>query len=194
MGIFKQFGDCEKGDTIWFLHGFTIQPKEVDMIFHKISKDLKKIDITISVKHYSQNIYSDRFETSKMGIYFTTEREAKQKLAENLKTSLEFKLNQIRLLEKEYRENNLILSKLFDLNDGDIYDIGQTINGYDKFLWLNGKWWYLTAEADENKEYLKHPNEQMSYQYSQEDLTKLVTLNEFDEVKFIRNVFELETN
>ena len=66
---------------------------------------------------------------------------------------------------------------MLEIKNGDIFDIGQTVNGISKFLWFNNKWHYF--------------NETMSYeyQYSQEDLTKLISENEDASVKFICNIF-----
>ena len=46
---------------------------------------------------------------------------------------------------------------MLEIKNGDIFDIGQTVNGISKFLWFNNKWYYF--------------NEIMSYeyQYPQED-------------------------
>ena len=63
------------------------------------------------------------------------------------------------------------------INNGDVFDIGQTVNGVSKFLWFNTKWHYF--------------EERMSwwYEYDQNDLTKLVIDNQFEEVTFIKNIF-----
>jgi hypothetical protein len=64
--------------------------------------------------------------------------------------------------------------------NGDVFDIGQTVNGNSKFLYYNDKWFYYNEES---------PRE---YEYSQEDLTKLIhddKMNGFDEVKFLGNIF-----
>ena len=58
------------------------------------------------------------------------------------------------------------------------YDIGQTIGGVSRFLYLNGKWYYFEATFS------------TEYQYDQDDLTKLVKENEFDEVKLLGNIFQ----
>ncbi len=64
-----------------------------------------------------------------------------------------------------------------EIKNGDVYDIGQTINGVSKFLWFNNTWYYFQERLS---------NE---YEYDQADLTELVTKNEFDEVTFIKNIF-----
>jgi hypothetical protein len=64
------------------------------------------------------------------------------------------------------------------INNGDVFDIGQTVNGISKFLWFNDKWYYF--------------EERMSriYEYDQDDLTKLVNnISELEEVTFIKNIF-----
>ena len=63
-----------------------------------------------------------------------------------------------------------------EIKDGDVFDIGQTVNGISKFLWLNNTWYYF----EERMTY--------EYQYDQEDLTKLVNDNEFDEVTYCGNI------
>ena len=63
-----------------------------------------------------------------------------------------------------------------EIKDGDVFDIGQTVNGVSKFLWLNNTWYYF----EERMTY--------EYQYDQEDLTKLVDDNEFDEVTYCGNI------
>lgn len=66
------------------------------------------------------------------------------------------------------------------IKNGDVFDIGQTVNGVSKFLWFNNTWYYF--------------EERMSweYEYDQSDLTKLVLGNEFEEVTFIKNIFDNE--
>jgi hypothetical protein len=63
-----------------------------------------------------------------------------------------------------------------EIKNGDVFDIGQTINGVSRFLWFNNKWHYF--------------EERMSwwYEYDQDELTKLVRDNEFEEVTFIKNI------
>ena len=63
-----------------------------------------------------------------------------------------------------------------EIKNGDVFDIGQTVNGVSKFLWLNNTWYYF----EERMTY--------EYQYDQEDLTKLVNDNEFDEVTYCGNI------
>ena len=62
--------------------------------------------------------------------------------------------------------------------NGNVYDIGQTVNGVSKFLWFNEKWYYFEERLTRE------------YEYDQEDLTNLVDENEFDEVTLLGNIFE----
>jgi hypothetical protein len=64
-------------------------------------------------------------------------------------------------------------------NNGDIYDIGQTINGISKFIYINGKWHYYSIEN------------MAEYQYNQNELTYSIQ-DEFthgNDVKFLGNIF-----
>jgi hypothetical protein len=63
------------------------------------------------------------------------------------------------------------------INNGDIFDIGQTVNGVSKFLWFNEKWYYFEERLSRE------------YEYDQDELTKLVRNDEFEEVTFIKNIF-----
>ena len=63
------------------------------------------------------------------------------------------------------------------INNGDVFDIGQTVNGVSQFLWLSGKWYYFTDRLS---------NE---YEYDQESLTKTISEDEFEEVTFVKNIF-----
>ena len=72
--------------------------------------------------------------------------------------------------------NNLNQNKIMEIKNGDVFDIGQTVNGVSKFLWLNNTWYYFEERMTSE------------YQYDQEDLTKLVNDNEFDEVTYWGNI------
>jgi len=64
--------------------------------------------------------------------------------------------------------------------NGDIYDIGQTVNGISKFIVIDGKWHYYSERL------------MREYEYSQEDLDKMIytsLLNEDEEVKYLGNIF-----
>lgn len=62
------------------------------------------------------------------------------------------------------------------MKDGDIHDIGQTVNGTSRFLYLDGKWYYASSLV-------------MRYNYDESELTKTVTLDEDDSVELIGNIF-----
>jgi hypothetical protein len=68
-----------------------------------------------------------------------------------------------------------MMSKL-EIKNGDVFDIGQTVNGISRFLWFNNKWHYFEERLSRE------------YEYDQNDLTKLVIDNEFEEVTFIKNI------
>ena len=65
------------------------------------------------------------------------------------------------------------------INNGDVFDIGQTVNGVSTFLWLNNKWYYFTERMSDE------------YQYDQQELTNVV-MNEDDmnDITFIKNIFK----
>ena len=64
------------------------------------------------------------------------------------------------------------------IKNGDVFDIGQTVNGVSKFLWFNDTWYYFEERLSRE------------YEYDQSDLTKLILENEFEEVTFIKNIFD----
>lgn len=64
--------------------------------------------------------------------------------------------------------------------NGDVFDIGQTINGVSKFILYNNRWFYY------------HEDMNQEYEYAHADLTKLIyddKMNGFDKVKFLGNIF-----
>ena len=66
------------------------------------------------------------------------------------------------------------------IRNGDVYDIGQTVNGVSKFIYFNDKWHYYREDIT------------IEYEYSQEVLTKFIhddKINELDEVTFLGNIF-----
>jgi hypothetical protein len=67
------------------------------------------------------------------------------------------------------------------IKNGDVYDMGQTVNGLSRFLFFNEKWYYFEERLSRE------------YEYDQSELTKLVndTENDFNEVKYIGNIFTL---
>ena len=64
------------------------------------------------------------------------------------------------------------------INNGDVFDIGQTINGVSQFLWFNDKWYYFI------KGFTKE------YEYDQEDLTELIKTNDFEEIAHLGNILD----
>jgi hypothetical protein len=78
---------------------------------------------------------------------------------------------------EELEKINNEMEAMIPIKNGDVFDIGQTVNGVSKFLWFNGKWYYF--------------EERMSrlYEYNTLELRKIITDNEFDEVTFIKNIF-----
>jgi len=68
------------------------------------------------------------------------------------------------------------------IKNGDVYDMGQTVNGVSRFLLFNEKWHYFEERLSKE------------YEYDQDELTKLVKEayeNDFNEVKYIGNIFTL---
>lgn len=64
-----------------------------------------------------------------------------------------------------------------EIKNGDIFDIGQTINGVSKFLWFNEKWYYFEERMTRE------------YEYDQEDLTKTIEENNWiGEVTYCANI------
>jgi hypothetical protein len=64
------------------------------------------------------------------------------------------------------------------IKNGDVFDIGQTVNGVSKFLWFNNAWYYFEERLSRD------------YEYDQKELSKVI-LNEngFEEITFIKNIF-----
>lgn len=60
-------------------------------------------------------------------------------------------------------------------DNGDVYDIGQTVNGVSKFIVINGKWHYYSDRL------------MSEYEYSQSDLDEQMYYS--DEVTFLGNIF-----
>lgn len=67
------------------------------------------------------------------------------------------------------------------MKNGDVYDIGQTVNGVSTFLWFNGKFYYYS-------ERMSHRN--LDYEYDQDDLKLSIIQNEFGEVTLLGNILE----
>lgn len=68
-----------------------------------------------------------------------------------------------------------------ELLNGNIYDIGQTVNGVSRFLWLNETWYYFEERLSRK------------YEYDQVDLTETVlNYDGFEDVTLIGNIFTLQ--
>jgi hypothetical protein len=64
------------------------------------------------------------------------------------------------------------------IKNGDVFDIGQTVNGVSKFLWFNNSWYYFEERLSRE------------YEYDQKELSKVIlNENEFEEITFIKNIF-----
>jgi len=66
------------------------------------------------------------------------------------------------------------------IENGNVYDIGQSVNGVKKFLWFNDTWYYFEKRMTRE------------YEYDQKSLTKLVNENEFNQVTLLGNVMNVE--
>jgi len=67
-----------------------------------------------------------------------------------------------------------------EIKNGDIYDIGQTVNGVSRFMWFNKKWYYCEERMSQE------------YEYEENDLSKLIVndkMNGWDEVVLLGNIF-----
>ena len=65
------------------------------------------------------------------------------------------------------------------IKNGDVFDIGQTVNGVSKFLWFNNNWYYFEERLSRE------------YEYDQDELTKTVqNWNDLEEITFIKNIFD----
>jgi hypothetical protein len=64
------------------------------------------------------------------------------------------------------------------INNGDVFDIGQTVNGVSKFLYFNDKWYYFEERLSRE------------YEYDQNELVNVVlNINESHGITFIKNIF-----
>jgi hypothetical protein len=64
--------------------------------------------------------------------------------------------------------------------NGDVYDIGQTINGISKFIFIDGKWHYYSDRL------------MRQYEYDHNDLSDIIyqdKMNGWSDVKFMGNIF-----
>lgn len=65
-----------------------------------------------------------------------------------------------------------------EIKNGDVFDIGQTVNGVSKFLWWNKKWYYFEERMTRE------------YEYDQEELTKTIVDGGFlGEIEWLGNIF-----
>ena len=67
------------------------------------------------------------------------------------------------------------------IKNGDVYDIGQTVNGVSTFLWFNDKIYYYTDRMS---------HRDVEYEYNQNELTQLITQDEFGETTYLGNILE----
>lgn len=72
-----------------------------------------------------------------------------------------------------------IISEPSLIKNGDVFDIGQTINGVSRFLWFNGSWYYYN--------HLLAP-----YDYDQKELTDSIIdeLKYNNSVKLVKNILD----
>lgn len=63
------------------------------------------------------------------------------------------------------------------MRNGDVYDIGQTINGVSRFVYVGNKWYYF------------EPRMFYEYEYDSYELYKLVTDVYDTDVKYLGNIF-----
>lgn len=68
------------------------------------------------------------------------------------------------------------------MKNGDVWDIGQTVNGNSRFLYLDNKWYYAVG-------YGFYFFKSQLYQYDGSELTKLITDDHDGETKLIGNIF-----
>jgi len=65
-----------------------------------------------------------------------------------------------------------------NIENGDVYDIGQTVNGVSRFLFFNNTWYYFEERFS------------MEYEYNQNEMTQTVlNYNETEDITFIKNIF-----
>jgi hypothetical protein len=65
------------------------------------------------------------------------------------------------------------------IKNGDVFDIGQTVNGVSRFLWFNNAWYFFEEQFSRE------------YEYDQDELTKTVqNWNDLEEITFIKNIFQ----
>lgn len=77
---------------------------------------------------------------------------------------------------------NQITYKDMTFQSGDIWNIGQTVNGVDTFIVVGDKWFYYSERM------------MREYEYDQEELSKLIYLDKVNgetETLFITNIFNV---
>ena len=66
-----------------------------------------------------------------------------------------------------------------EIKNGDIFDIGQTVNGVSRFVWLSDGWHYFEERLSRK------------YEYCHEGLSNAVSnLDGLEEIKFLGNIFK----
>ena len=73
------------------------------------------------------------------------------------------------------------MSKDVKFENGDLYDIGQTVNGISRFVFLNYKWYYFEKRLFDE------------YQYGHDRLSNLIVEDDFmgyNDVKYLGNIFD----
>jgi hypothetical protein len=78
---------------------------------------------------------------------------------------------------KNAKETNMTNVKFYN---GDVFDIGQTVNGVSKFIYIEGKWHYFTERL------------MREYEYDQQELGDVIindNANGIGDVEFLGNVF-----
>ena len=71
------------------------------------------------------------------------------------------------------------MTKEKQIKNGDVFDIGQTVNGVSRFLWFNNAWYFFEERFSRE------------YEYDQDELTKTVhNYNDLEEITFIKNIFD----
>ena len=79
------------------------------------------------------------------------------------------------------------------IKNGDVWDIGQTVNSWSRFLYLDSKWYYAVGyEYSLFKSQLyEYDNAELPqlYEYDNAELSKLVNEDYDGETKLVGNIF-----
>lgn len=76
------------------------------------------------------------------------------------------------------------------IKNGDVWDIGQTVNSWSRFLYLDSKWYYAVGyEYSLFKSQLDWKFGTITLQYDGGELTKLVNEDYDGETKLVGNIF-----